>query len=125
LLFDDKLDSNGLPRRPSVTKAHMMDSDLTGFVVWHIFIRAAIVLELVKTKDRLLHIDREIALGVAILASLINEGKKPQQTDNPNLNKPLDDNIILQLKNYWMNQNFEDIDNKIIDLEKVTITKDL
>jgi len=56
---------------------------------------------------------------------LINEGKKPQQTDNPNLNKPLDDNIILQLKNYWMNQNFEDIDNKIIDLEKVTITKDL
>jgi len=42
----------------------MMDSDLTGFVVWHIFIRAAIVLELVKTKDRLLHIDREIALGV-------------------------------------------------------------
>jgi len=103
----------------------MMDSDLTGFVVWHIFIRAAIVLELVKTKDRLLHIDREIALGVAILASLINEGKKPQQTDNPNLNKPLDDNIILQLKNYWMNQNFEDVDNKIIDLEKVTITNHL
>ena len=71
-----------------------------------------------------MHIDREIALGVAILASLIDEGKKTQQTDNPNLNKRLDDNIILQLKNYWMNQNF-DIDNKIIELEKVTITNHL
>ena len=26
LLFDDKLDSNGLPRRPRGTKIHMMDS---------------------------------------------------------------------------------------------------
>ena len=103
----------------------MMDSDLTGFVGWHKFITDAIVLELVKTKDRLLHIDREIALGVAILAFLIDEGKKTQQTDNPNLNKRLDDNIILQLKNYWMNQNFEDFDNKIIELEKVTITNHL
>ena len=125
LLFDDKLDFNGLPRRPSGTKVHMMDSDLTGFVVWHAFIRAAIVLGLVATKDGLLQIDREIALGAAILASLVKEGRKPQQTDNPNLNEPLDDGIISQLKNYWMSQSFEDIDNKIIELEKVTITDHL
>jgi len=125
LLFDNKLGSDGLPRRPSGTKIHKMDSDVTGFVAWHAFIRAAVVLQVLETTNRLLQIDREIALSASILASLIKEGRKPQQSDNPNLNKPLDNGIILQLKNYWMNQSFEDMDKKIIDLEKSTITDHL
>ncbi len=125
LLFDNKLDSNGLPRRPRGTKIHMMDSDITGFVAWHAFVRAAVVLEVTGTVDRWLKFDRQIALAAAILSSLFNEGKRPQQTDNPNQNQPLNESIILQLKNYWMSKSFEEIDDKITKLEEMSITTHL
>lgn len=60
----------------------MMDSELTGFVVWHAFIRAAVVLEVTGTVDRWLKFYRQIALAAAILSSLFKEEKRPQQTDD-------------------------------------------
>jgi hypothetical protein len=62
LLFDDKLNENGMPRRSEGEKIHMMDSDVTGYVAWHAFVRAVGLLDLADDKDRLLQTDRHIAL---------------------------------------------------------------
>jgi len=123
LLFDNGLDQNGLPRRPAGAKIHMMDSDVTGFVVWHAFIRAVIVLGLAENTERWLQLDREIALSAAILSALIGEGNRPQQRSDPKLNQPLDNEIIQQLREYWMNRTFDQIDTQITELEKLTITE--
>ncbi len=123
LLFDNEMDENGLPRRGPGTKIHMMDSSVTGFVVWHAFIKAVIVLGFDKRTERWLRIDRYIALAAAILSALIKDGRAPQQTLEPNINQPLDEQTIEQLRTYWLNQSVDDIDNKIPHLEKVTITE--
>lgn len=123
LLFDNEMDDNGLPRRRAGTKIHMMDSSVTGFVVWHAFIKAVMVLGFDPRTERWLQIDRYIALAAAILSALIKNGRAPQQTLEPNVNQPLDDQTIGQLRTYWLNQSFDDIDNKIPQLEKITITE--
>jgi hypothetical protein len=123
LLFDNGIDVNGLPRRPLWGKVHMMDSSVTGFVVWHAFVRAAAVLELFENTDRLLQLDREIALAAAILSACIADGKGPEQTANPGSNQPLDNSIVSQLRDFWLNQSFDQIDSKITNLEKSTITQ--
>lgn len=40
MLFDDKLDSNGFPRRITGIKIHMMVSNIAAFVAWQTFVRA-------------------------------------------------------------------------------------
>ena len=123
LLFDNEMDENGLPRRGPGTKIHMMDSSVTGFVVWHAFVKAVIVLGFDQRTERWLQIDKSIALAAAILSTLIKEGRAPQQTLEPNINQPLDDQTVEQLRKYWINLSVDEIDNKISHLEKITITK--
>lgn len=124
LLFDTGLDSNGLPRRPPGTWIHMMDSEVTGFVAWYGFIRAVISLGLRDTNiDSWLRISRNIALAAAILTTLTKQGRKPRQTNDPNLNQPLDENSLNSLRNFWLNQNLDQIDNEITNMEKIAITE--
>jgi len=123
LLFDNEMDENGLPRRGPGTKIHMMDSSITGFVVWHAFIKAVMVLGIDPRTERWLQLDRYIVLAAAIVSALIKDGRAPQQTLEPNINQPLDDQTLGELRTYWLSQSVDDIDNKISHLEKVTITE--
>ncbi len=123
LLFDDHLDSNGLPRRPFGEKIHMMDSGITGFVAWHAFVRAAGLLGLIGNKDRLLQTDRHIALASAILAELVKLGRPPVQSDDPSANKPLDPTLLDELRSSWLNLQSEEIDNRIVELEERSISR--
>jgi len=123
LLFDTGLDSNGLPRRLAGTKVHMMDSQVTGFVAWYGFIRAIIVLDLGSSNnERWLRIGRNLALAAAILTTLIKLGRRPSQNDDP-LNQPLDEISINSLRNYWLNQNFDQIDNGIAKMEEIGLSE--
>ena len=124
ILFDTGLNSNGLPRRVPGAWIHMMDSEVTGFVAWYGFIRAVIALGLAETNiDRWLRISRNIALAAAILTTLTKQGRRPRQTNNPNLNQPLDENSLNSLRNYWLNQNLDQIDNQIINMEVISISE--
>jgi hypothetical protein len=124
LLFDTGLDSTGLPRRQPGTWIHMMDSEVTGFVAWYGFIRAVIALGLAETNfDKWLRISRNMALGAAILTTLTKQGRKPRQTNNPNLNQPLDENSLNSLRNYWLNQNIDQIDSQIAKMEEIAISE--
>ena len=124
LLFDTGLNSNGLPRRPPGAWIHMMDSDVTGFVAWYGFIRAVIALGLAETNiDRWLTISRNIALTASILTTLIKQGRKPRQTNDPNFNQPLDENSLNSLRNYWLNQSLDQIDNQITNIEEISISE--
>lgn len=123
LLFDNEIDEKGLPRRGPGTKIHMMDSSVTGFLVWHAFIKAVMVLGFDQRTERWLQLDRYIILAAAILSALIKNGRSSQHTLEPNVNQPLDDQTIGQLRTYWLNQSVNDIDNKIPQLEKVTLTE--
>jgi hypothetical protein len=80
LLFDNEVNEDGIPRRRPGTKIHMMDSSITGFIVWHAFIRAVLVLNHDNQAERWLQLDRYIGLAAAILSTLINEGRAPQQS---------------------------------------------
>jgi hypothetical protein len=121
LLFDNEVNEDGIPRMRPGTKIHMMDSSVTGFIVWHAFIRAVLVLNPDNQAERWLQLDRCIGLAAAILSTLIKEGRAPQQTLEPNTNQPLDDQTVEQLRKYWLGQSIDDIDNKIPHIEKVTI----
>jgi hypothetical protein len=122
LLFDDKLDENGMPRRSEGEKIHMMDSDVTGYVAWHAFVRAVGLLDLADDKDRLLQTDRHIVLGAAIVAELIKSGHRPVQSDDPSNNKPIDQALLSELRTLSLNLTFEEIDNKIPELEERSIS---
>lgn len=93
LLFDNGVDDKGQPRRPVGDKIHMMDSKVEGYVVWHAFIRAVVLLELDDNKDKWFQIDRHVGLA-AILVELIKEGREPQQTNDPNYNKPIEEKLL-------------------------------
>jgi hypothetical protein len=118
LLFDNGVDDKGQPRRPSGDKIHMMDSNVLGYVVWHAFMRAVNLLDLDTDKDTWLQLDRHIGLGAAILSRLIKEGRGPQQSDDPNTNKPIEDEMISELRKTWLDLNYKDIDSKITQLEQ-------
>lgn len=120
-LFDSGLDSDGLPLRPPGAKIHMMDSEMTGFVAWYAFIRAIIVLGISMSNERWLDIARNIALAAAIHATLVKEGRKPHQSNFPDVNQPFDEDNLRHL-NYWLNQNFE-LDKKIPNVEKIVISE--
>ncbi len=115
LLFDD--------RRQEGEKIHMMDSSVTGYVVWHAFSRAVGLLGLTEDNDHLLQTDRHIALAAAILARLTNSGHPPVQSDDPSNNKPMDETSLQELRSSWLNLGFEEIDNKIVELEERSLSK--
>lgn len=123
LLLDNGLDANGQPRRPEGDKIHMMDSGTEGFVVFHAFTRAVVLLDLTENKDRWLQIDRHIALAGAILASLIKSGKGPEQSEDPNHNTPIEPTQLAELRQIWLNLKFEDIDKKIVQLQEQVMSK--
>jgi hypothetical protein len=120
LLYDDRLDSNGLPRRPAGDKIHMMDSGITGYVVWHAFARAV---ELLGLTDRMPQTDRHIALAAGILAALIKSGRPPVQSNDPSNNKPLDPASLDELRSSWLNFQPEEIDDRIVELEGNSISR--
>lgn len=117
LLFDNGLDANGLPRRPAGDKIHMMDSGLIGFIVWHAFVRAVLILDLADDENRWVRVDRNISLAAAILAAEIEAGQEPVQSEDPLQNKPLDLNLITELRSIWLTLTPEQIDDKIVELE--------
>jgi hypothetical protein len=123
LLFDNKLDEKGNPRRPVDERIHMMDSEVTGYVVWHAFTRAVGLLEVTDDKEHLLQTDRHIVLAAAILASLIESGHRPVQSDDPANNKPIDQKILDDLRLKYLKLTFEEIDKKITELEDASITR--
>lgn len=117
LLFDNGLNANGLPRRPAGDKIHMMDSGLIGFIVWHAFVRAVVILGLADDQNRWVRLDRNISLAAAILAAEIKAGQEPVQSDDPLQNKPLDLNLITELRSLWLTLTPEQIDDKIVELQ--------
>lgn len=123
LLFDNKLDEKGNPRRPEGDKIHMMDSEVTGFVAWHAFTRAVGLLELAGNKEQLLQTDRHICLAAAILATQIESGHRPVQSDDPSDNKPMDKKLLDNLRSSYLKLTFEQIDKKITKLEDESITR--
>ena len=123
LLFDNGVDYKGQPRRPVGDKIHMMDSRVEGYVVWHAFIRAVVLLELDDNKDKWLQLDRHVGLAAGILAELIKEGKEPQQINDPNYNKPIEDELFDELRKDWLILNFQDMDGKITQLQQQIMSK--
>ncbi len=118
LLFDDKLDKNGEPRRRPGCKIHMMDDDMRGYLIWHAFARLVALLygdnNLVSA--RWLQIDRHIGLAAGILAALIKSGKEPEQINDPTSNKPTDSAVVEDLRRHWLDLDFQQIDSKIVQL---------
>ena len=123
LLFDNGLDNTGLPRRPAGDKIHMMDSSVEGYVVWHAFVRAVVILDATSDKDRWLEIDRYIALAAAILSALITSGKEPIQSDDPTRNRRINTTLLEELRAHWLNLSFKDIDDKIVQLRQNVISR--
>jgi hypothetical protein len=123
LLFDNALGDNGLPRRPEGDKIHMMDSGIVGYIVWHAFIRITILLELGGNSERWLQIDRHLALAAAILSALIKSGKPPIQSDDPSHNKPIEPSLLNELRRHWLQLSFEELDDKIVQLQEKVISR--
>jgi hypothetical protein len=126
LLFDSGLDDKGLPRRPEGDKVHMMDSSIDGYIAWHAFVRAIVVLlseDQGFNKEVLLSTDRHIALAAAILASLIKSGRTPLQTNDPAHNKPIDSKLLNELRALWLHLGFEEIDQKLVQLQEEVISR--
>lgn len=70
--------------------------------------------------DRCLRISRNIALATAILTTVTKQGIKHRETNDPNLNQPLDENRLNSFRNYWLNQDFES-DNHVTKMEEIAI----
>ena len=104
----------------------MMDSSIDGYIAWHAFVRAVVVL-LVENqglnKEAWLRTDRHIALATAILASLIKSGKAPLQTNDPTHNKPIDSKLLHELRALWLHFGFDEIDQKLVQLQEEVISK--
>ncbi len=121
-LFDNGLDLNGMPRRQSGEKFHMMDSAVVGYVAWHAFVRAVLILDLTDDKERWVRIDRNISLAAAILATEIKSHQKPEQSDDPQFNKALDPGQLKQLREFWLILTPEEIDDRIVQLQESVIS---
>jgi hypothetical protein len=104
----------------------MMDSSIDGYIAWHAFVRAIVVLlseERGFNKEALLSTDRHIALAAAILASLIKSGRTPLQTNDPAHNKPIDSKLVNKLRALWLHLGFDEIDQKLVQLQDEVISR--
>ena len=104
-------------------KIHMKDSSVTGFIVLHAFVKLELVLGLPQNVERSSQFGMEIPLSAAILSTLIKNDHAPQQTIKPGINQLLDERTIQQSIAHWLNQFVDDIDNRIVNLEKTTIAE--
>ena len=59
--------------------------------------RAVNLLDLDTNKDTWLQLDRHIGLAPAILSKLIKNGRELQRSEDPNTNKPIEDNLLNEL----------------------------
>ena len=132
LLFDDMLDEAGNPRRPEGDKIHMMDSSITGYIVWHAFVRLVVLLFSGGDDDdgsgtidsnKWLQTDRHLGLAAGILAELKKSGREPIQSDDATQNKPLESNKVEELRRHWLNLNFPEIDDGLVRLNLETISE--
>lgn len=120
LLFDNSLDKDGPPRRLPGNKIHMMDDDMRGYLIWHAFIRLVVVLlygdGTLNSKKRWLQTDRHIGLAAGILAAMIKSGSEPEQSNDPNYNKPIAPTLLEELRANWIHLSFQEIDDKLVQL---------
>jgi hypothetical protein len=125
VLFDNGLDERGQPRRREGEKIHMMDSSITGYTVWHAFVRIAVLLFGNGTIDstKWLQTDRHIGLAAGILAELIKSGREPMQRNDPTHNKPIDIALLEKLRGYWLNLSFSEIDDRLVQLRLDTVSE--
>jgi hypothetical protein len=86
----------------------MMYSGVEGYVVWHAFVRAMVIVNITSNQDKWLHTDRCIALAAAILGALIKLGREPIQSDDPTRNKPIDMTLLEELRAHWLNLSFKE-----------------
>jgi hypothetical protein len=129
LLYDDLKNEINNFRRPTGWKVHMMDAEMSGFFVWHAFIRVVVISGVIDKGLEViwLQIDRYVALGAALLAESIRLGNKPKQSGqvpndgNPH-NRGIDGNMSLlnELQNLWLNRSFSEIDSHLIQLVRST-----
>ena len=112
ILFDDLPRPPNMPQRKGVESIHMMNSDMLGYVIWHLFIRALVLTDDKSNKLRWLEIDKYLVLAAAIFDKLTLLGRKPIRATEPGKNKPLDESDLKELENHWLqeNINFEQID---------------
>ena len=118
LLFDDSLDENGDPRRRLGNKIHMMDDDMRGYLIWHAFVRLVVLLygDSTLNSKRWLQTDRHIGLAAGMLAAMIKSGSEPEQSNDPNYNKPIAPTLLEELRANWMHLSFQEIDDKLVQL---------
>jgi hypothetical protein len=125
VLFDNGLDEGANPRRREGEKIHMMDSSITGYIVWHALVRVLVLLYADGTIDsnKWLQTDRHIGLAAGILAELIKSGREPMQRNDPTHNKPIDSALLEKLRGYWLNLSFPEIDDKLVQLRLDTVSE--
>jgi hypothetical protein len=125
VLFDNSLDERGHPRRREGEKIHMMDSSITGYIVWHAFVRTVVLLYADGTIDstKWLQTDRHIGLAAGILTELIKSGREPIQRNEPDHNKPIDTAVLGKLRGGWLNLSFPEIDDRLVQLRLDTVSE--
>jgi hypothetical protein len=125
LLFDNGTDEKGDLRRRDGEKIHMMDSSITGYIVWHAFIRLVVLLydDGTINSNRWLQTDRHIGLAAGILSELIKSGREPMQSNDATHNKPLDPSLVDTLRGYWLNLSFKEIDDRLVQLRLETVSE--
>src|SRR4030095_4005493 len=123
LLFDDLQRPPNLPIRTGVESIHMMNSDLLGYVIWHAFIMALILIDDKANKQRWLEIDKYLVLSAAVFEKLTQLGRRPIRATEPGKNKPLDESDLKELENQWLQANisFEQIDQAMAQFAGIGI----
>jgi hypothetical protein len=123
LLFDDLTRPPNLPKRTGVESIHMMNSDLIGYVIWHAFIMAIVLIDDKANKQRWLEIDKYLVLAAAVFEKLTQLGKRPIKATEPGKNKPLDESDLKELENHWLQANisFEQIDQAMAQFAGIGI----
>jgi hypothetical protein len=118
ILYDDLPRPPNMPQRKGVESIHMMNSDILGFAIWHAFIIALVLIDDKANKPRWLEIDKYLLLAAGIFDKLTQLGRKPNKATEPGKNKPLDESILKELENIYLNGNlsFEQIDKLITEL---------
>jgi hypothetical protein len=111
-LFDDLPRPPNLPKREGFESIHMMNSDTLGYVMWHAFIMALVLIDDKANKERWLEIDKYLVLAASIFEKLTELGSRPVRATEPGKNKPLDESHLKELENHWLQSNisFEQID---------------
>ena len=123
LLFDDLIRPPNLPKRIGVESIHMMNSDLIGYVIWHAFIMALVLIDDKANKQRWLEIDKYLVLAAAVFEKLTQLGRRPIKATEPGKNKPLDESDLKELENHWLQANisFEKIDQAMAQFAGIGI----